>query len=144
MTEGRNIARAGGDGREEGGGSGGDATSFIRTARLIAWTCALTIAVLSLMPGDYRPHTLMPGRAEHFVAYAGTGFFFVLGYLDVRQRALAWLGLALASGIFEILQAFIPGRSSSSLDALASTSGLTFGLAIGLVVEAILLKVQQR
>ena len=144
MTEGRNIARGGRDGKEEGGGNSWDGTSFIGIARLVAWACALAIAVLSLIPGDYRPHTDLPGRAEHFVAYAGTGFFFVLGYLDVRQRALAWLGLALASGLFEILQAFIPGRSSNSLDALASTGGLTFGLAVGLVVEALLVKVQRR
>jgi VanZ family protein len=109
-------------------------------ARLLAWTCFAAIAVLSLVPGFLRPHTLLPGRAEHFVAYAGAGFFFVLGYLDVRQRILAWVGIAVASGVFEILQAFIPGRSSSSLDALASTGGLTFGLAVGLLTEAVLFR----
>jgi hypothetical protein len=107
-------------------------------ARIIAWICAVAITVLSLVPGTLRPHTFLPGRAEHFMAYAGTGFFFVLGYLDIRQRILAWIGLAIASGVFEILQAFIPGRSPSSLDALSSTGGLTFGLAMGLIAEIIL------
>jgi VanZ family protein len=111
---------------------------LLTISRIIAWTCAVAITVLSLVPGTLRPHTFLPGRAEHFMAYAGTGFFFVLGYLDIRQRILVWIGLAIASGVFEILQAFIPGRSASPLDALASTGGLTFGLAMGLFVELIL------
>jgi VanZ family protein len=112
--------------------------SFTTIARLVAWACLLAIAILSLVPGILRPHTFLPGRTEHFMAYAGTGFFFVLGYLDFRQRIVAWVGLAIASGVFEMLQAFIPGRSASILDALASTGGLTFGLTVGLIAEAVL------
>jgi hypothetical protein len=122
---------------EAAAGDRGGAAEFSKIARPIAWAGAVLLAILSLVPGEFRPHTFLPGRAEHFVAYAVTGFFFVLGYREARQRALAWLGLALASGLIEILQAFIPGRSPSSLDALASTAGLTFGLAIGLAVEAL-------
>jgi VanZ family protein len=114
-----------------------------RAARVLAWICVAAITVLSLVPGALRPHTFLPGRVEHFVAYAGTGFFFALGYLDVRLRVFAWLGLAIASGVFEILQNFVPGRSPSSLDALASTGGLTFGLAMGLAAEAALARIRR-
>jgi len=95
--------------------------------RALAWLCVLTIAVLSLLPGDERPHTGLSARFEHATAYAGTGFFFWFGYSAPRQRALFWIGLAIASGVFEVLQNFIPGRSPSIFDALASTLGLTFG-----------------
>ena len=92
-----------------------------------AFACIAAIAVLSLVPGAERPHTGAPGRVEHFVAYGGTGFLLALGYLGWRQRLVAWIGLAGVSGVFEILQNFIPGRSPSLFDALASSGGLTLG-----------------
>jgi VanZ family protein len=79
----------------------------------------------------------LPRPAEHFVAYAGTGFFFALSYYGLRERLLVWFGLAVASGVFEILQNFVPGRSPSPLDALASTSGLTLGLLSGVIVATV-------
>ena len=55
----------------------------------------------------------------------------------VRQRLFAWIGLAVASGVVEIL-ALVPGRSPSPFDALASTSGLTLGLALGAILATTL------
>ena len=69
-----------------------------RIARVLAFACIAAIAVLSLLPGAERPHTGAPGRVEHFVAYGGTGFLLALGYLGWRQRLVAWIGLAAASG----------------------------------------------
>jgi VanZ family protein len=106
-------------------------------ARPLAWACVLTIVMLSLVPGDVRPHTGFPGRAEHFMAYAGTGLLFALGYRGLGQRMLALIGTAIASGAFEVLQSFVPGRSPSFLDALASTSGLAFGLLSGAILSAV-------
>ena len=99
----------------------------VRWVRTLAWLCVFAITVLSLLPGEARPHTRLPGRLEHTMAYAGTGFLFWFGYSKPRHRRLIWIGLAIASGVFEALQNFIPGRSPSILDALASTLGLTFG-----------------
>ena len=117
---------------------GGRASRARRIARVLAFACIAAIAVLSLVPGAERPHTGMPGRAEHFVAYGGTGFLLALGYLGWRQRLIAWIGLAAASGVFEILQNFIPGRSPSLFDALASSGGLTCGMAVGVILTAAL------
>ena len=100
---------------------------IVRWVRALAWLCVFAITVLSLLPGEERPHTGLPGRLEHAMAYAGTSFLFWFGYSDPRHRLLIWIGLAIASGLFEALQNFIPGRSPSILDALASTLGLTFG-----------------
>jgi len=106
-------------------------------ARALAWACVVVIAVLSLVPGEVRPHTGLPGRAEHFIAYAGTGLVFALGYFGLLQRMLALIGLAIASGAFEVLQNFVPGRSPNFLDALASTSGLAFGLLSGAILSVL-------
>jgi hypothetical protein len=109
-----------------------------RISRIIAVACVAAIVVLSLVPGAERPHTGLPGRAEHFIAYAGTGVFVALGYVGRRQRVVAWIGLAAASGLFELLQNFVPGRSPSLFDALASTGGLTCGMAAGVLLIAAL------
>ena len=118
--------------------SGRSAFRAQRIARPVAIACVAAIAVLSLVPGAERPHTGLPGRAEHFIAYAGTGVFIALGYVGRRQRVLAWTGLAAASCLFELLQNFVPGRSPSLYDALASASGLTCGMAVGVLLTAAL------
>ena len=110
----------------------------VRLARLIAFASIAAIAGLSLAPGELRPHTELPGRAEHFIAHAGAGFFLALGYFGWRQRLVAWSLLALASGMFEMLQNFIPGRSPSLLDAVASSGGLSLGIILGVVLTAVL------
>jgi VanZ family protein len=106
-----------------------------RSARALAWLCVLTITILSLLPGDERPHTGFSGRLEHALAYAGTGVLIWFGYSDPRHRALFWIGLAIASGVFEVLQNFVPGRSPSIFDALASTLGLTFGFVAAAALQ---------
>jgi hypothetical protein len=92
---------------------------------------------LSLVPGDARPHTGLPGRGEHFIAYAGTGLLYALGYWELRQRMLALICLAIASGAFEVLQNFVPGRSPSPVDALVSAYGAAFGLLLGATLTAV-------
>lgn len=110
----------------------------LRLARLIAFASIAAIAGLSLAPGGLRPPTELPGRAEHFIAYAGAGFFLALSYFGWRQRLVTWSMLALASGVFEMLQNFIPGRSPSLLDAVASSGGLSLGIILGVVLTAVL------
>ncbi len=109
-----------------------------QTARILTGACVFVIVVLSLVPGSARPHTIFPGRIEHFIAYAGTGFLSGFAYRAARERLSVWIGLAAASCIFEIVQEFVPGRSPSPLDALASTSGLTVGLILGAGLSTIL------
>lgn len=111
------------------------------SAQLLAWMSVLAIAALSLVSGDQRPQSFLPGQAEHFVAYAAAGFFLAQGYPSPRHRIQAWIGMVIASGAFEILQHFVPGRSPSSLDALASASGLTLGLLLSAVTGAAISRV---
>ncbi|QGM46641.1 VanZ family protein [Methylocystis heyeri] len=110
-----------------------------RLIRALAGLCVGVITVLSLLPGDERPHTGMPGQLEHFCAYAGTGFLFGLGFANSRRiRIMIWGGMTAASVAFEGLQFFVPGRSPSLVDALASTLGLSFGLVAAALMFPIL------
>jgi VanZ family protein len=108
------------------------------TARIIAWVCTGVILVLSLLPGSERPHTGAPGRVEHFIAYCGTGLFFGLAYRSSGERLSIWAMLAAISGLMEIAQKFIPARSPSVFDAIASTGGVTVGLLLGALITAAL------
>lgn len=89
----------------------------------------IVIAVLSLLPGDGRPHTGASGNVEHLVAYAGTACITALAF---RRVALVWLVLAFSatSGAFEIVQIFIPGRSSGIDNWIASSLGALAGIQI--------------
>lgn len=109
---------------------------LVRLARIAGWAGIAAITILSLVPGSERPHTGFPGQAEHFAAYACTGFVISLAYIGLRTRLIFWFCLATASGVFEILQIWIPGRNARIQDALASTLGLTTGLLIGATLAA--------
>jgi VanZ family protein len=106
---------------------------LVRLARIAGWAGIVAITILSLVPGPERPHTGLPGQAEHFAAYACTGFALSLAYRGFRERLTFWAALGTASGVFEILQRWIPGRGSEIADVLVSTLGLTAGLLVGAI-----------
>jgi VanZ family protein len=95
------------------------------------WLSLLVIVILSLLPGDARPHTGAPGKFEHFIAYFGAGLFIAARYQALTARLIFWAGTASLSCILEFLQQFVPGRGPNPFDALASSSGLTVGILIG-------------
>lgn len=109
---------------------------LMRLARIAGWAGIAAITILSLVPGAERPHTGLPGQAEHFAAYACTGFALSIAYIGLRTRLIFWSCLAAASGVFEILQIWIPGRDAKVQDVLCSTLGLTTGLLIGATLAA--------
>jgi VanZ family protein len=108
-----------------------------RPARLAVAACVVAIVVLSLVPYAERPETGMPKEFEHFIAYAGAGFFLPLAASSLRQRLLGWSCLAVASGVLEVAQQLSPGRTPGLSDALASASGLTAGVLFGALVARI-------
>ena len=99
---------------------------FLKIVRIIAWTLAAAIVVLSVVPRGLRPETGTPHNLEHFIAFLATGFAFGLGY--DRKHSLLALLLVLFSFWVEVLQLFVPGRharlSDFVVDALAACVGL--------------------
>jgi hypothetical protein len=53
--------------------------------QLAAWGAVVTIAVLSLVPGELRPHTGAPGYLEHVTVYFITAILLSHGYPRFRQ-----------------------------------------------------------
>jgi VanZ family protein len=106
-------------------------TFFRAIARTAGFFGVLAIIVLSLAPGTYRPHTGMPGEAEHFIAYYSTAFALALGFQSKASRVVIALGLTLWAGSMEVLQLWVPGRHSAIIDAVISSLGGLLGIALG-------------
>lgn len=95
-------------------------------AKVLAILFCLVIAVLSLLPGEERPHTGFSGNIEHVMAYAGTVGVTAYAFLTPGIAVLT-LGFSAASAVFEICQMFIPGRTSGLDNWFASTLGALVG-----------------
>jgi hypothetical protein len=107
------------------------ASPVISLARVLTWRRVILIAVLSLWPGRgigflyilpnfNSMRTGLPGRLEHFIAYAGSAAAVMAGYGaswgGVRVIGSFWVYAA----VLEYLQHFSPGRHPSLRDFAAS------------------------
>jgi VanZ family protein len=78
--------------------------------------------------------TGLPGRLEHFVAYAGSAAIAIAGYGLSRGSMQIIGGFWVYAGLLEYLQHFSPGRHPAIEDFAASALGaLSGGLAIALL-----------
>lgn len=101
--------------------------ALLRAGAVCTW---LTLAVLSLVPGQDRPHTGLSGDVEHAAAYFGAALItrLALGGVRSRWQVLAFSG---ASAAFELAQAFIPGRYAGIDNWAASSAGAVAGILVG-------------
>ncbi len=103
---------------------------FSRRLFCVAGLCGIIlILILSLVPGAERPHTGLPGGAEHFLAYCLTAAILALGFWS-RRIAIA-VGLTFLASLMEILQLWIPGRNAQISDAFNSGLGSLCGIVLG-------------
>jgi VanZ family protein len=103
--------------------------TFTRLFRLAGVTGVFLIIALSLIPRPYRPHTGAPGGLEHFFAYAATALALALGWRSLAHVMLIAVGLLVLGGL-ELVQLFVPGRSSDLVDALVSGLGGLCGVVL--------------
>ena len=108
--------------------------------RSMAWLAVLAIVVLSLVPGDMRPHVLADKHIEHLAAYLIVGLLFAIGYAQLRLVVLFGALLTLCAASMEIAQLAIAGRNSSLFDFISSAAGVWIGLAIGLCLHTAYLR----
>jgi VanZ family protein len=108
---------------------------FVRTCRAMGLACVVVLIVLSLLPGNERPHTGSPGQLEHAVAYFGTAAFLALGFRITRDRVTAILLLSAMAAALEVIQLVIPGRHSQLIDWLASSLGAGAGVLAVVLME---------
>ena len=108
----------------------------ITSLRVLTWWCAVLLAVLSLLPAHDMVRTSLPGRVEHFIAYAGSAAIAMAGYGATRGAAQIIGGFWVNAGVLEYLQHFSPGRHPAIGDFAASAFGaLCGGLAVALLLR---------
>lgn len=80
--------------------------------------------------------TDLGGQVEHVIGYAGTAFIAAMAF---AERGLIRLTLALCiyAGVLEFLQRFSPGRTSSIVDFLFSSTGVVIGVGVFAVLRRI-------
>src|SRR6266704_3066835 len=97
------------------------ASLVMTSLRVLTWCCLILLAVLSLLPAQDMVRTGLPGRLEHFVAYAGSAAIAMAGYGPSRGRSIIRIigGFWAYAGILEYLQHYSPGRHPSIEDFAA-------------------------
>jgi hypothetical protein len=97
--------------------------------RVLTWGCVILLAILSLLPDRQMVRTGLPGRLEHFVAYAGSAAIAMAGYGASRGSAQIIGGFWVYAGILEYGEP-ISGASSSQpgLGPPAARFGASTGL----------------
>jgi VanZ family protein len=103
--------------------------SVQRVIRIVAWSLAATIVVLSLVPSELRLETSVPHKLEHFLIFAATGAAFGLGY-EARRGLLA-MQLVIFAGVVEIAQLFVPARHARLSDFLVDAIAICAGSIAG-------------
>ena len=97
-----------------------------QAARIVAWSLAAAIVVLSVVPPSFRPETVAPHNVEHFLIYWSTGLAFGLGYK--RRLGLLAILLLIFTGSVEITQLFVPGRHARLSDFIVDAGAVWIGL----------------
>ena len=76
-------------------------------------------------------------KLNHVMGFMALGFFACLSYPDSARRRIVALGaMVVLGGVIEILQLYVPGRSSEWGDLLADA----IGVGAGAIVAALLLR----
>jgi VanZ family protein len=110
-------------------------TKLVKFGRLGAGISVLTIVILSVVPGNMRPHILGNDPVEHFVAYSITGNLLAVGYLRPMQLLASGVLLPVCAGLLELAQTWIPGRMPSAGEFTVSAIGTWVGLLAVIVVR---------
>lgn len=104
-----------------------------RAIRFAAVCCWLLLTVLSLLPGELRPHTISSGNLEHMLAYSVAACLTRMGFsrLDSRWQVA---GFSVMAAAFEIGQLWIPGRHFGLDNWATSTMGAVAGTMLARLV----------
>jgi VanZ family protein len=97
----------------------------------------MSTVIISLVPGNLRPHVLSSSYEEHCLAYIVVGCLLGVGRPTFRQRLILGSMLAIAAGSLEIAQLFIAGRTASVADFAASVLGAWIGLTLARGAQAV-------
>jgi hypothetical protein len=107
-----------------------------RLCRIAGWIGTIVIFILSVVPGDARPHSgVAPGQFEHLFAYMLTAGALALGYSGKASRLLVCALLVGLAAALEVAQIWIPGRNAEVIGFSGSALGAALGCAAAAVLD---------
>jgi VanZ family protein len=77
-------------------------------------------------------------QLEHVIAYAATASMLAAAYPALGQRVLIVGGLTFYAGILEIIQIWVPGRTSKFVDLVAGSFGALAGVLLVVALQSLL------
>ena len=102
--------------------------------RALTITSLLAILALSLVPGAFRPHTMiLPPAFEHVAAYVVAAFFLCLACHHRVPPVQLVLLLTFYGALLELGQLWVPGRNGKLSDIGADLAGASIGMMVALV-----------
>ena len=110
------------------------ALAAARAWRIVTALLVVAVSWLALTPTP--PPTIDFGwdKLNHALAFTALAFSACLGHPASMRMRLLWLCALLAfAGLIEVLQAFVPGRSSEWGDLLGDAAGIAIGAVLGAV-----------
>lgn len=106
---------------------------------LVLGALVCVVGKLALTPSNHPNLSLGWDKLNHFSAFAALGVAAWLGFRTAsRYQRLSLLCLLAYGGAIEVIQLYVPGRSSEWLDLLADA----VGIVVGALLAALLLKRQ--
>ena len=107
--------------------------------RIAGWASTVGIFVLSVVPGEARPHSgVASPYVEHILAYLLATGLLTLGYALRTFRLLLCALLIGFAAALETVQLWVPGRNAELMGFAASALGVFFGWAGVAVLEIVL------
>jgi hypothetical protein len=92
----------------------------------VAMAPLVAIGVLSVVPGEYRPHVFGASQLEHMAAYI------IVLFLGAYGAAL------------EFCQIWIPGRNAALIDVAADVVGALIGIAVATMIAGVMPKLHAK
>jgi VanZ family protein len=114
---------------------GGSGRYFTIASHVFSWAVLIILAILSLVPGNERPHIFVSGQLEHVVAYALAAVVISIGInRPLHLLAIGFL-LPAYAGALEFAQLWVPGRDPKLIDVAAGALGSSLAIASVYVIK---------
>lgn len=108
-----------------------------RTWQVILAVLVCIVGKLALTPSNYPHVSLGWDKLNHFAAFMALAWAAWLGFrIAALRQWISLLGLVVYGAAIELLQLYVPGRSSEWLDLLADA----IGIGVGAMMAAYLLR----
>ena len=101
----------------------------VNASRIVAWFLLALLAIVSVVPIEYRPTTEITPNVDRLVALVVVGVAFGVGYSRQILRIVLLLTVVVAG--LELLQLVIPTRHGTVSDFVIKALGLWLGVLLG-------------